>query len=287
MKILTGESVSAGYAQDGRNPSSRHPHPFLFFLDSHTYLAPRLSWLKGSLTSGRLCVLQRRYTARYSCLLPQLWPVLSFMGVQNWRRHREWVNTSPASFYFISRCTLTWRLDIRIFHARVLLIFFSNHQRLFHIFFPQMPQTVPSSTGFSSPFDYSTFQFDLSLLPDDYDVTSTQDYILKPTQIKQEAHSPRPNSPITYPSPPYPGELSPNYSHDGSPGYPTSPYYVPQSPQSAQLYNPTTEPSKQPVKREKSLDLLAILHESRWVQILDFPTEKIVVGNISQLDTLL
>ncbi|XP_043281929.1 DNA-binding protein D-ETS-4 [Venturia canescens] len=129
-----------------------------------------------------------------------------------------------------------------------------------------MPQTVPSSAGFSSPFDYSTFQFDLSLLPDDYDVTSTQDYILKPTQIKQEAHSPRPNSPTTYPSPPYPGatgELSPNYSHDGSPGYPTSPYYVPQSPQSAQLYNPGKEASKQPVKREKSLDLLAILHESR------------------------
>lgn len=125
-----------------------------------------------------------------------------------------------------------------------------------------MPQTVPSTVGFSPSFDYSTFQFDLSLLPDDYNVTST----LKPAQIKQEVHSPRANSPTTYPSPPYPGatgELSPNYSHDGSPGYPTSPYYVPQSPQSAQLYISSPEPIKQPVKREKSLDLLAILQESR------------------------
>ena len=130
-----------------------------------------------------------------------------------------------------------------------------------------MPQTVPSAAGFSSTFDYSTFQFDLSLLPDDYDVANTQQsFGLKPPQIKQEIHSPRPNSPTTYPSPPYPGvtgELSPNYSHDGSPGYPTSPYYVPQSPQSAQLYISSPEPLKNPVKREKSLDLLAILQESR------------------------
>ncbi|KAK2587314.1 hypothetical protein KPH14_003033 [Odynerus spinipes] len=144
-----------------------------------------------------------------------------------------------------------------------------------------MPQTVPSAAGYSPSFDYSTFQFDLSLLPDDYGVTNAQTS-LKPTQIKQEACSPRPGSPITatqtttstpattYPSPPYPGAgacelpLSPNYSHENSPGYPTSPYYVPRSPQSAQFYPTSPEPtSKQPVKREKSLDLLAILQESR------------------------
>ncbi|XP_053972663.1 DNA-binding protein D-ETS-4 isoform X1 [Hylaeus volcanicus] len=131
-----------------------------------------------------------------------------------------------------------------------------------------MPQTVPSAAGYSPSFDYSTFQFDLSLLSDDY-VTANAQNTLKPTQIKQEAQSPRPSSPITYSSPPYPGAggelpLSPNYSHEGSPGYPTSPYYVPRSPQSAQFYPTSPEPSaKQPVKREKSLDLLAILQESR------------------------
>ncbi|XP_015117794.1 DNA-binding protein D-ETS-4 [Diachasma alloeum] len=128
-----------------------------------------------------------------------------------------------------------------------------------------MPQTVPTAAGFSPTFDYTTFQFDLSLLPDDYTTSITQT-TLKPTQIKQEVHSPRPGSPTTYPSPPYPGltgQLSPNYSRDASPGYPTSPYYVPQSPQSAQLYPTSPEPVKQPVKREKSLDLLAILQESR------------------------
>ncbi|XP_011308845.1 DNA-binding protein D-ETS-4 [Fopius arisanus] len=128
-----------------------------------------------------------------------------------------------------------------------------------------MPQTVPTAAGFSPSFDYTTFQFDLSLLPDDYTTSITQT-TLKPTQIKQEVHSPRPGSPTTYPSPPYPGltgQLSPNYSRDASPGYPTSPYYVPQSPQSAQLYPTSPDPVKQPVKREKSLDLLAILHESR------------------------
>ncbi|XP_015603548.1 DNA-binding protein D-ETS-4 isoform X2 [Cephus cinctus] len=137
-----------------------------------------------------------------------------------------------------------------------------------------MPQTVPSAAGFSPSFDYSTFQFDLSLLPDDYNCQNAEECNnnnnnnnnLKPPQIKQEACSPRPASPTTYPSPPYPGlggELSPNYSRDTSPGYPTSPYYVPQSPQSAQFYPTSPEPSKQPVKREKSLDLLAILQESR------------------------
>ncbi|XP_076290064.1 DNA-binding protein Ets98B isoform X2 [Lasioglossum baleicum] len=132
-----------------------------------------------------------------------------------------------------------------------------------------MPQTVPSAAGYSPSFDYSTFQFDLSLLSDDYGATNVQS-TLKPAQIKQEAESPRPGSPITtYSSPPYPGAggelpLSPNYSHEGSPGYPTSPYYVPRSPQSAQFYPTSPEPSaKQPVKREKSLDLLAILQESR------------------------
>lgn len=131
-----------------------------------------------------------------------------------------------------------------------------------------MPQTVPTATGYSPSFDYSTFQFDLSLLPDDYSPTGGQ-VCLKSSQIKQEARSPRPGSPTTtYQSPPYPnGELplSPNYSHEGSsPGYPTSPYYVPRSPQSAQFYPTSPEPSaKQPVKREKSLDLLAILQESR------------------------
>ncbi|XP_033332284.2 DNA-binding protein Ets98B isoform X1 [Megalopta genalis] len=132
-----------------------------------------------------------------------------------------------------------------------------------------MPQTVPSAAGYSPSFDYSTFQFDLSLLSDDYVATSAQN-ALKPAQIKQEAESPRPGSPIaTYSSPPYPGAgselpLSPNYSRDGSPGYPTSPYYVPRSPQSAQFYPTSPEPSaKRPVKREKSLDLLAILQESR------------------------
>ncbi|XP_068970820.1 DNA-binding protein D-ETS-4 isoform X3 [Bombus flavifrons] len=129
-----------------------------------------------------------------------------------------------------------------------------------------MPQTVPTAAGYSPSFDYSTFQFDLSLLSDDYATTNTQS-TLKATQIKQEAQSPRPGSPTAYSSSPYPGaggELSPNYSHEGSPGYPTSPYYVPRSPQSAQFYPTSPEPSaKQPVKREKSLDLLAILQESR------------------------
>lgn len=129
-----------------------------------------------------------------------------------------------------------------------------------------MPQTVPTAAGYSPSFDYSTFQFDLSLLSDDYAATNAQN-TLKPAQIKQEAQSPRPGSPTTYSSSPYPGaggELSPNYSHEGSPGYPTSPYYVPRSPQSAQFYPTSPEPSaKQPVKREKSLDLLAILQESR------------------------
>ncbi|CAL7948300.1 unnamed protein product [Xylocopa violacea] len=129
-----------------------------------------------------------------------------------------------------------------------------------------MPQTVPTAAGYSPSFDYSTFQFDLSLLSDDYSATIPQN-TLKPAQIKQEAQSPRPGSPTTYSSPPYTGaggELSPNYSHEGSPGYPTSPYYVPRSPQSAQFYPTSPEPSaKQPVKREKSLDLLAILQESR------------------------
>ncbi|XP_033310474.1 DNA-binding protein D-ETS-4 isoform X1 [Bombus bifarius] len=129
-----------------------------------------------------------------------------------------------------------------------------------------MPQTVPTAAGYSPSFDYSTFQFDLSLLSDDYAATNTQS-TLKATQIKQEAQSPRPSSPTAYSSSPYPGaggELSPNYSHEGSPGYPTSPYYVPRSPQSAQFYPTSPEPpAKQPVKREKSLDLLAILQESR------------------------
>lgn len=130
-----------------------------------------------------------------------------------------------------------------------------------------MPQTVPTAAGYSPSFDYSNFQFDLSLLPDDYSPAGGQ-ACLKSTQIKQEARSPRSGSPTIYQSPPYPnGELplSPNYSHEGSsPGYPTSPYYVPRSPQSAQFYPTSPEPSaKQPVKREKSLDLLAILQESR------------------------
>lgn len=128
-----------------------------------------------------------------------------------------------------------------------------------------MPQTVPTAASFLPSFDYTTFQFDLSLLSDDYN-TSISQTGLKQLQIKQEAQSPRPGTPTTYPSPPYPGltgELSPNYSRDASPGYPTSPYYVPHSPASEQLYSPTPEPIKQPVKREKSLDLLAILQESR------------------------
>ncbi|XP_070151092.1 DNA-binding protein D-ETS-4 isoform X1 [Polyergus mexicanus] len=130
-----------------------------------------------------------------------------------------------------------------------------------------MPQTVPTAAGYSPSFDYSTFQFDLSLLPEDYSPAGDQ-LGLKSSQIKQEARSPRPGSPTIYQSPPYQnGELplSPNYSHEGSsPGYPTSPYYVPRSPQSAQFYPTSPEPSaKQPVKREKSLDLLAILQESR------------------------
>ncbi|EZA57523.1 DNA-binding protein D-ETS-4 [Ooceraea biroi] len=130
-----------------------------------------------------------------------------------------------------------------------------------------MPQTVPTAAGYSPSFDYSTFQFDLSLLPDDFSLTGGQ-VGLKSSQIKQEARSPRPGSPTTYQSPPYQnGELplSPNYSHEGSsPGYPTSPYYVPRSPQSAQFYPTSPEPSaKQTIKREKSLDLLAILQESR------------------------
>jgi len=132
-----------------------------------------------------------------------------------------------------------------------------------------MPQTVPTAAGYSPSFDYSTFQFDLSLLPDDYSPTGGQ-VCLKSSQIKQEVRSPRSGSPTTYQSPPYPNgglPLSPNYSHEGSsPGYPTSPYYVPRSPQSAQFYPTSPEPStKQPVKREKSLDLLAILQESRRV----------------------
>ncbi|XP_034952070.1 DNA-binding protein D-ETS-4 [Chelonus insularis] len=129
-----------------------------------------------------------------------------------------------------------------------------------------MPQTVPTAAGFSPSFDYTTFQFDLSLLPNDYNSSNSQT-TLKPTQIKQEVISPRPGSPTTYPSPPYPGltgELSPNYLREASPGYPSSPYYVPHSPQSAHLYPTSPEPAaKQPVKREKSLDLLAILQESR------------------------
>lgn len=133
----------------------------------------------------------------------------------------------------------------------------------------QMPQTVPTAAGYSPSFDYSNFQFDLSLLSDDYSSTGNHQLDLKTSQIKQEAYSPHPRSPTTYPSPPYQtGELSlsPNYSHEGSsPGYPTSPYYVPRSPQSAQFYPTSPESStKQPVKREKSLDLLAILQESRW-----------------------
>ncbi|XP_058790273.1 DNA-binding protein D-ETS-4 isoform X2 [Phymastichus coffea] len=163
-----------------------------------------------------------------------------------------------------------------------------------------MPQTVPTAVGLSPLFDYSAFQFDLSLLSDDYGTQTTttsinatattlstnhlqamnnnnNNNVLKPMQIKQEAHSPRPGSPssssCTYASPSYPclgGELSPNYSRDASPAYPTSPYYLPQSPQSAQLYPTSPEPSppitatsKPPVKREKSFDLLTILHESR------------------------
>lgn len=143
---------------------------------------------------------------------------------------------------------------------------YRTDQKIFISFF-QMPQTVPSAAGYSPSFDYTTFQFDLSLLSDDYSAANAQN-TLKPAQIKQEAQSPRPGSPITYSSPPYPGaggELSPNYSHEGSPGYPTSPYYVPRSPQSAQFYPTSPEPSaKQPIKREKSLDLLAILQESRY-----------------------
>lgn len=137
----------------------------------------------------------------------------------------------------------------------------------------QMPQTVPSAAGFSPSFDYTTFQFDLSLLPEDYGLSSSSSQSnLKVPQIKQEICSPRPGSPsCTYSPSPYHsagGELSPNYSQNGSPGYPTSPYYVPRSPQSAQLYPTSPEPTsttttKQPVKREKSLDLLAILQESR------------------------
>ena len=156
-----------------------------------------------------------------------------------------------------------------------------------------MPQTVPTAAGFSPSFDYSTFQFDLSLLSDDYTSSTTNATPSSPTApisthhlqvkpIKQEARSPRPGSPTAYPSPTYAaclgGELSPNYSpRDASPAYPTSPYYVPQSPQSAQLYPTSPEPTmttttvvgvtmsagKQPVKREKSFDLLTILQESR------------------------
>ncbi|XP_044577719.1 DNA-binding protein D-ETS-4 [Cotesia glomerata] len=134
-----------------------------------------------------------------------------------------------------------------------------------------MPQTVPTAVGFSPSFEYTAFQFDLSLLPDDYNSSATthSQMTLKPIQIKQEVLSPRPDSPTTYPSPPYPGltgALSPNYSREASPGYPSSPYYVPQSPQSAHLYPTSPEPSqpvKPPVKREKSLDLLTILQESR------------------------
>lgn len=130
----------------------------------------------------------------------------------------------------------------------------------------QMPQTVPTAAGFSPSFDYTTFQFDLSLLSDDYNTAQSQTN-LKPPQIKQEVCSPRPLSPTTYPSPPYSDtteRLSPNYSRDNSPVYPTSPYYTPRSPQSAQLCPTSPEPTKQPVKREKSLDLLTILQESRW-----------------------
>ncbi|XP_011503533.1 PREDICTED: DNA-binding protein D-ETS-4 isoform X2 [Ceratosolen solmsi marchali] len=144
-----------------------------------------------------------------------------------------------------------------------------------------MPQTVPTAVGLSSAFEYSTFQFDLSLLSDDYTITNTtmiSNHLLqvgcgnlKPTQIKQEACSSRSVSPTyTYSSPPYPclsGEISPNYARDASPVYPASPYYVPQSPQSAQLYPTSPEPAititKQPVIREKSWDLFTILNESR------------------------
>lgn len=133
-----------------------------------------------------------------------------------------------------------------------------------------MPQTVPTAVGFSPSFEYTAFQFDLSLLPDDYNSPNNthNQMTLKPIQIKQEVLSPRPGSPTTYPSPPYPGltgALSPNYSREASPGYPSSPYYVPQSPQSAHLYPTSPEPTatKPPVKREKSIDLLTILQESR------------------------
>lgn len=130
-----------------------------------------------------------------------------------------------------------------------------------------MPQMVPTAAGYSPSFDYSNFQFDLSLLPDDYNLSGGQG-VLKNSQIKQEVHSPRSGSPMVYQSPLYQnGELplSPNYSHEGSsPGYPTSPYYVPRSPQSAQFYPTSPEPSaKQSIKREKNLDLLTILQESR------------------------
>lgn len=156
----------------------------------------------------------------------------------------------------------------RLQRSKIIWKFLADQSDEFGIFFFffQMPQTVPTAAGYSPSFDYSTFQFDLSLLSDDYAATNAQN-TLKPAQIKQEAQSPRPGSPTTYSNSPYPGaggELSPNYSHEGSPGYPTSPYYVPRSPQSAQFYPTSPEPSaKQPVKREKSLDLLAILQESR------------------------
>lgn len=144
-----------------------------------------------------------------------------------------------------------------------------------------MPQTVPTADGFSPTFDYTTFQFDLSLLPDDYGILNNQNNLKPPPppQIKQEACSPRPTSPTTYPSPPYPGlgALSPNYSRDASPAYPTSPYYLPQSPQSAQFYPTSPEPTKQNVKREKSLDLLAILQESRLVHNINLLSVKIMM----------
>ncbi|XP_001607130.2 DNA-binding protein D-ETS-4 [Nasonia vitripennis] len=147
-----------------------------------------------------------------------------------------------------------------------------------------MPQTVPTATSFSPSFDYSTFQFDLSLLSDDY-TTSTTTTSNNSSANLAVSHQPQdscglkaiklevqsPGSPSCNTSPPYaylPDELSPNYSRDASPAYPLSPYYVPQSPQSAQLYPTSPESAgmtsqKQPVKREKSFDLLAILHESR------------------------
>ncbi|KAJ8678517.1 hypothetical protein QAD02_014304 [Eretmocerus hayati] len=141
-----------------------------------------------------------------------------------------------------------------------------------------MAQTVPTGLGFSPPYDYSAYQFDLSLLSDDYSTTSSSflsvpsqhpdSTELKVSQIKQETRSPRPSTPnYLNPNSNYPDGRSPSYSRDASPAYPASPYYAPHSPQSAQLYPSSPEQSvtttKQPVKRERSFDLLTILHESR------------------------